>query len=77
MDHSEVHRATGLISNLAPGVGFYALEVREDFEKRDKWFFLHQSQIAAEHLTEVQHCDPESVEYAGTHRGWHVWLAHS
>lgn len=76
MDQSEAQQLR-VISTSPPGVGFYALEVRDDFEKRDRWFFLHQSMIATEHLTEVQHCDPESVEYAGIHRGWHVFLGHS
>lgn len=80
MDHSEaqqLQQSARQLSNPALGMYVYALEVREDFEKRDRWFFLHQSMIATEHLTEVQHCDPESVEYAGVHRGWHVFLGHS
>jgi hypothetical protein len=58
-------------------IGLFAAEVRHDFERRDRWFFLLQSMLATSHLTDAQHCDPESVEYAGVHNGMHVWEAHT
>lgn len=56
-------------------VGFVALEAREDFDRVDPWFFLHQSAEAAFCLTDLQHMNVDTLEYCGIHRGRHVWLA--
>lgn len=75
MDQAEAQQLKKVVSN--PAVGMFAAEARNDFEKRDPWFFLHQASIACEHLTEVEHCEVETIEYAGVHNGRHVWLGHS
>ena len=40
----------------------------------DHWFFLLQSQLAVSHLTDCQHCDVETISYAGIINGKHVWM---
>lgn len=31
--------------------------------------------LAVSHLTDVQHCHVDTIEYAGVHNGRHVWMA--
>ncbi len=63
----------------------YASEAREDFEFEcyeglpwyppAHWFFLLQSMLAVSHLTDCQHCDVETISYAGQANGKHIWIA--
>ena len=60
----------------------YASEAREDFDRRrsplyhprDHWFFLLQSFLAVSHLSDCQHCDVETISYAGEINNKRVWM---
>lgn len=69
------HLPSGFLAWKLPVIACYAAEARPDLEARDPWFFLHQSSIACEHLTEVQHCRVETISYVGVIGGKHFWLA--
>lgn len=73
-------------------VAYYSLEAKPIFEEivlgldsiiepvmdeAESLFFLHQCMIAVEHLVEVQHCDVDTIKYAGVLYGRHVWMARS
>lgn len=70
------------------GIGMCALEAKLPFEDRvfdedafekrllddEGLFFLHQCITALFYLTDVQHCDVGSIDYAGVFHGKHVWM---
>ncbi len=70
------------ILNGSGEIGVYCLEAvpirgrrGHGDRKQRAMFFLHQCVIAVEHLTEVQHCRVDSIEYAGVFYGRHTWMA--
>ena len=59
--------------NTIPPVKYYAMESRPDFDRRTEWFFLHQCFCACENMTDMQHCDVDTIRYVGVFNGKHVW----
>lgn len=73
----------GLMHGRVGHLCFHAMQAEvadedcEDLDAATGLFFLHQSMIAAEHLTEVQHCHYDTIAYLGVFHGKHVWMARS